>query len=129
MHLPSQTLLQGGRYKIIEKIGQGGFGIAYKAYHKGLQRDVCIKEFFFSDFCDRYAYSPNVTIISTSVEKIQLVDTFRKKFIKEGQRLATFQHVNIVQVMDNFEENNTAYIVMEYIEGGSLEELITRSRT
>lgn len=127
MHLPSQTLLQGGRYKIIEKIGQGGFGIAYKAYHKGLQRNVCIKEFFFSDFCDRSAYSQNVTIVSNSAEKIQLVDTFRKKFIKEGQRLATFQHANIVQVMDNFEENNTAYIVMEYIEGGSLEELITRS--
>ncbi len=53
MHLPSNTLLQGGKYKIIDKIGQGGFGIAYKAYHQGLQCEVCIKEFFFSDLCER----------------------------------------------------------------------------
>ncbi len=126
MRLPSGTLLQGGKYKIITKIGQGGFGIVYKALHVGLQRDICIKEFFFNDYCERATNSTNVSVISTSAEKIQLVDTLRKKFTKEAQRLAQFQNPHIIQVMDNFEENNTAYFVMEYLEGGSLEDMIER---
>ncbi len=126
MHLPSGTLLQGGKYKIITKIGQGGFGIVYKALHMGLQRDICIKEFFFSDYCERATNSTNVSVISTSAEKIQLVDSLRKKFTKEALRLAQFQNPHIIQVMDNFEENNTAYFVMEYLEGGSLEDIIER---
>ena len=127
MHLPSGTLLQGGRYKIIEKIGQGGFGIVYKALHIGLQRDICIKEFFYGDFCERAENSSNITIVSKTIDKINLVESFRKKFIKEAQRLATFQSPNIVQVMDTFEENNTAYYVMEHIDGGSLENFIESS--
>ena len=126
MELPSNTLLQNGKYKIIQKIGQGGFGIAYKAYQQGLQREVCIKEFFFYDLCERARNSSNITIISTSPEKIQLVATFKRKFLKEANRLKQFQHPNIVSVLDSFEENNTAYFVMEYLEGGSLEDLLDR---
>jgi len=124
MELPSNTLLQSGKYKIIKKIGQGGFGIAYKAYQQGLQRDVCIKEFFFYDLCERALNSPDITILSTLPEKIQLITTFKRKFLKEAQRLAQFKHTNIVQVIDVFEENKTAYFVMEYLEGGSLEDLL-----
>lgn len=127
MHLSSGTILQGGRYRIIEKIGQGGFGIVYSAYHEGLQCNVCIKEFFFSDLCERANNSSQITIISCSKEKIQLVDTLRRKFLKEAQRLAQFQNPHIIHVMDNFEENNTAYFVMEYIEGGTLEDLILQN--
>ncbi len=126
MQLSSQTLLQSGKYKIIEKIGQGGFGIAYRAMHQGLQSEVCIKEFFYSDLCERAKDSSRITIISTSAEKILLVASFQKKFIKEAQRLAKFQHPNIVQVTDTFEENNTAYFVMEFLDGGSLDDLIRR---
>jgi serine/threonine protein kinase len=124
MELPSNTLLQNGKYKIIQKIGQGGFGIAYKASAEHLKKDVCVKEFFFSDLCERAKDSSNVTIISSYVDKINRVNSFKKKFIKEAQRLAQFQHPNIVQVTDVFEENNTAYYVMEYLDGGSLEDLI-----
>lgn len=126
MHLPSGTLLQGSKYKIIEKIGQGGFGIAYRAYHNGLQCNVCIKEFYFRDLCERVPNSTHITIISTSPEKIKLVDSLRKKFAKEAHRLAQFQNPHIIHVMDNFEENNTAYFVMEYLEGGSLEDVLER---
>lgn len=49
MYLPTNTLLQEGKYRIIEKIGQGGFGIAYKAYHQLLNKTVCIKEFFYTN--------------------------------------------------------------------------------
>jgi len=124
MQLRPKTQLQDGKYEIVEKIGQGGFGIVYRAYHQGLQCDVCIKEFFFRDLCERVENSTQVSIISKSDEKIKLVDSLRKKFVKEAQRLAKFRNQNIIQVMDNFEENNTAYFVMEYLEGGSLEDLI-----
>ena len=127
MHLPQGSLIQGDKYKIIEKIGQGGFGIVYKAFHKSLQCNVCVKEFFFSDLCERAKKSSKITIISSSAEKIQLVDSLRRKFIKEAQRLAQFQNPHIIHVMDNFEENNTAYFAMEYIEGGSLEDIIVRN--
>lgn len=127
MELAPGTLLQEGKYKIIEKLGQGGFGIAYRAHDQSLKRDVCIKEFFYSDLCERAQNALDVTIITKSVEKLSLVNSFKKKFTKEAQRLAKFQHPNIVQVMDTFEENNTAYFVMEYLDGGSLEDLIHRN--
>jgi len=126
MQLSPQTLLQGGKYKIIEKIGQGGFGIVYRATHQGLQTEVCIKEFFYSDLCERMDNSSRISIISTSAEKIKLVNSLQKKFTKEAQRIAKFQHPNIVLVMDTFEENNTAYFVMEFLNGGSLDELLKR---
>ena len=122
MHLQANIHLQGGKYKIIEKIGQGGFGIAYKAHQKLLDKTVCIKEFFYSDLCERKNDSSDVSIVSASSDKIHLVNSLKKKFVKEAQRLAKFQHPNIVQVSDVFEENNTAYFVMEYLEGGSLED-------
>ena len=127
MELAPGTLLQAGKYKITEKLGQGGFGIAYRAHHLSLKRDVCIKEFFYSDLCERAQNSIDVTIITKSSEKLNMVNSFKKKFTKEAQRLAKFQHPNIVQVLDTFEENNTAYFVMEYLDGGSLEELINRN--
>ena len=122
MHLPTKTSLQGGKYKIIDKIGQGGFGIAYKARHELLNKVVCVKEFYYRDLCERVSNSLNITVVSTSSEKIKMVSSFKKKFVKEAQRLAAFQHPNIVQVTDVFEENDTAYFVMEYLEGGSLED-------
>ena len=126
MELAPGTLLQAGKYKIIGKLGQGGFGIAYRAHHQSLKKDVCIKEFFYSDLCERSQNSLDVTIITKSAEKLNLVNSFKKKFTKEAQRLAKFQHPNIVQVMDTFEENNTAYFVMEYLMGGSLEDLLSK---
>ena len=89
---------------------------------------MCIKEFYYSDLCERKTNSSDITIVSTSSEKIQLVNSFKKKFVKEAQRLAKFQHPNIVQVTDVFEENNTAYFVMEYLEGGSLEDKLENTK-
>lgn len=51
--LQPNTLLQGGRYKIIKTLGQGGFGITYLAIQSVLEREVAVKEFFMKEFCER----------------------------------------------------------------------------
>ena len=116
--LQQGSLLQGGRYKILSTLGQGGFGITYLALQSGLERKVAIKEFFMKDLCNRDEATSHVSVGSTG--SINLVDRFRAKFLKEARNIAQLNHPNIVGIIDVFEENGTAYYVMEYAEGGSL---------
>jgi len=122
-HLPTNTLLQGGKYKIERVLGQGGFGITYLAVQTMLGRIVCIKEFFLKDFCTRTASGEVVNGMAASSE---FVERYRNKFIKEARIISKFDHPNIIHVVDTFTENGTAYYVMEYIEGASLDEIIRR---
>ncbi|WP_234367869.1 serine/threonine protein kinase [Parabacteroides pacaensis] len=124
MQLQSGTLLQGSKYKIEFVLGQGGFGITYLGWQTGLNRRVAIKEFFMKEYCNRNVDTSYITIGTEGSR--ELVDHFRQKFIKEAQSIAGLNHPNIVRIHDVFEENNTAYYVMEYIEGGSLQEYMTR---
>ncbi len=122
MHLSNGTLLQGGKYKIEKKLGQGGFGITYLASQVLLGRKVCIKEFFYKEYCERDATTSNVTLGTKSSR--ELVDKFMKKFIKEASTISRLDHRNIIRIHDVFTENNTAYYVMEYHSGGSLGDLV-----
>ena len=122
MHLSNGTLLQGGKYKIEKKLGQGGFGITYLASQVLLGRKVCIKEFFYKEYCERDATTSNVTLGTKSSR--ELVDKFMKKFIKEASTISRLDHRNIIRIHDIFTENNTAYYVMEYHSGGSLGDLV-----
>lgn len=121
-HLSPNSTLQGGKYRIERVLGQGGFGITYLATRTGTDRCVCIKEFFLKDFCNRDMGSSCVTCTNDTTQ--ELADTYRKKFCKEAQMLKGLRHPNLVEIYDTFEENNTAYYVMEYIEGASLAEII-----
>lgn len=116
--LLTDTVLQNGRYRILDILGQGGFGITYLGMQSGLERHVAIKEFYMKDFCDRNVDSSRVTIGTESARSMVL--RFREKFVSEARKLARLNHPNIVRVIDVFEENDTAYYVMEYAEGGSL---------
>ncbi len=120
--LRSGAVLQGGKYRIERVLGQGGFGITYLATQTMLGCKVAIKEFFFSDCCERSNDRSRVSVITDS--KKELVDKFRTKFLKEARLLLTINHSNIVRVMDAFEENDTAYYAMEFIDGISLSQLI-----
>ena len=120
--LSEGTLLQGGKYKIERVLGQGGFGITYLATQVLLGREVCIKEFFFKQFCERDEGSSRVTLGTKSNR--ELVDKFMKKFIKEARTISQLDHSNIIRIHDIFEENGTAYYVMEYHSGGSLGDLV-----
>jgi len=122
-HLPTNTLLQGGKYKIERVLGQGGFGITYLANQVMLDRKVCIKEFFFKDYCNRTA-AGEVTAGTTGSKEI--VERFLKKFLKEARTISKLSHPNIIVILDIFQENGTAYYVMQYIEGYSLADKVSQ---
>ncbi len=125
--LKTGTTLQSGKYKIISVLGQGGFGITYLAEQTMLERKVAIKEFFMKDFCERSEVTSHITLGTESSRKT--VNRFREKFLKEARNIAKFDHPGIVRIYDIFEENGTAYYVMDYIDGESLGDMIKRSGT
>ena len=119
------STLQGGKYRIIEKLGQGGFGITYLAENTLLEGKVAIKEFFFKEYCDRDDATCNVMTIPAWGHR-EIVERSKQKFIKEAHTIFSLNHPNIVRILDVFEENGTAYYVMEYIDGESLGDMVKR---
>ena len=122
--LRADSTLQGGKYRIIKKLGQGGFGITYLAENTMLEGKVAIKEFFFKEYCERDDSTSHVTVPTSSNR--ETVQRFKLKFVKEARTIFRLNHPNIVRILDVFEENGTAYYVMEYIEGESLGDMVKR---
>ena len=125
--LSKETLLQNGKYRIEKVLGQGGFGITYLARQQSTGQEVCVKEFFMRDFCSRSANNYSVTL-GTSANK-DLLERYRNKFIKEARTISTLDHPNIIHIYDIFQENGTAYYVMDYIDGESLSEMVKHRGT
>lgn len=123
-HLLPGTLLLNGKYRIVRFIKSGGFGCTYEAETAYFKDRVAIKEFFIEDFCNRDEHSAQVTVGTQS--KKGLVERLKAKFIEEAMALHALQHPGIVHVSDLFEENGTAYYVMDYINGRSLDEIVRR---
>ncbi len=134
MNLPNGHLLQNGKYRLTHVIGQGGFGITYKGVWftevKGplgtvkTEVPVCVKEYFFKDYCYRDSETSEVKVHSDMGR--MLFDKFKEKLIKEAKILSDVHHPHIVNVLEVFEENNTAYIVMEYISGSNLKSILDK---
>ena len=117
------TLLDHGKYRVERIIGQGGFGITYLVTDLGLDKVRAIKEFFPKEYCDREADTSHITV-GMSHNK-ELVEKLKAKFIREARNIANLdQHPGIIKIHSVFEENNTAYYVMDYIEGESLSSLV-----
>lgn len=125
MPLAPGSLLQGGKYRIIRFISSGGFGCTYEAVHTGLNGRMAIKEFFVQDICNRDDVTGRVSVGLQS--KAQTFDKLREKFIREAQSVFALSHPGIVHVSDVFEENGTAYFVMDYIDGCSLADLVDKN--
>ncbi len=113
-------------YEIKRVLGQGGFGITYLAWDPNLHQHVAIKEYFPVELSVREA--------DASVHPV--TENHRSKFIwglerfvSEAQTLAQFKHPNIVRVLSVFEQNNVAYMVMEYEQGESLKDILKRHKT
>ena len=90
------SLLQGGKYRIEQFLGQGGFGITYSAVQVTLNRRVAIKEFFMKDFCERDANTSHVTMGTTG--GAQEAKRFKEKFMKEASLIALFDNHHIVRI-------------------------------
>lgn len=115
------TMLRGGSYRIIRFISSGGFGCTYEAEHVMFKERVAIKELFVKDFCQR-DYDGSISLITE--ERRTKVQRIREKFIEEARALRQMSHPGIVRVTDVFEENNTAYYAMDYIDGPSLNDIV-----
>lgn len=113
--------LANGEYRVEQPLGQGGFGITYQGRDTRLNRAVAVKE-FFPEGCWR----KGSTVVSAGRWNSDTYSTAKQKFLLEGQTLGQFNHPGIVRVFYYFEENNTAYMVMEYLQGKTLAELLQR---
>jgi serine/threonine protein kinase/peptidoglycan hydrolase-like protein with peptidoglycan-binding domain len=123
--LPPGTSLQ--RYEILSVLGQGGFGITYRARDTQLNRDVAIKEYLPSALAVRDGAT---LVLPRSTQMAGEFALGRQRFVDEGRTLATLQRApSIVRVFDFIEANGTAYIVMELVPGITLEERLSRGRT
>lgn len=122
MFLSNNILLQGGKYKIVRHISSGGFGNTYEGVHTMMDTRVAIKEFFPKMFCNRDENTSHITVATQNNR--ELVEKLRKKFIEEAKAIFKMNHPNIVKVHDIFEENGTAYYVMDYIDGKSLGDIV-----
>lgn len=101
-----------GKYTILEEIGRGGMSVVYKAIDHVLNREVAIKELTISE----KPFPPSV------------IDDVTKRFIKEAQVIAMLRQDNIIKVFDVLEEKNKHYMIMEYVEGSTLDQLINNNK-
>lgn len=118
------TILHG-TYKIESYLASGGFGNTYIAKNIEFDETYAIKEFFVKGVCQR---DGNSTIISVSnAENTNSFEQQREKFKKEARRLRSLSNPHIVKVYDLFEENGTAYYVMDYVDGENLSVRLKRT--
>jgi hypothetical protein len=118
--LPSGFTLSD--YRIEHVLGQGGFGITYLGVDTHLGRKVAIKEYYPREWAVR---NNSYTINSAgSLDDKRDFEWGLKRFLKEAQLLARFEHPNIIAVRRFFEANGTAYLVMDYCDGKPLDEII-----
>ena len=123
-HLGKRTLLYK-RYLIDRAIGEGGFGITYRAWDITSGKRVAIKEYFPSGYVSRDPRSNNIIINSRQSQAPS--NRGLKRFIDEAQNLSKItDHSGIVEVLNFFSANSTAYIVMEFLDGISLKNYIKR---
>jgi TPR repeat protein len=112
-------------YEIREILGQGGFGITYLADDKNLAHEVAIKEYMPIDLAARATDGSLQSISHTHQERYEWG---LKSFIEEARTLGLFNHPNIVRVRNVFQGNNTAYMVMDYELGESLQDILNRRK-
>ena len=125
--LRSGTILKG-KYRIKSHLSSGGFGKTYLAEYGSRNTKVAIKEFFMNRANQREADGVTVSVDRTK-ENADAFDSQLVKFKKEYERLKQINNVHVVKVHECFEENGTAYYVMDYVEGDDLKGRLKQRRT
>lgn len=120
--LPPDTVVGG--YRIVRKLAAGGFGIVYQAVDTEGQ-PVAIKEYLPASLATRM---PGELMPRVAPERLSLYRLGLKSFFEEGRALAQISHPSVVSVLNFFRENDTVYMVMNYLEGASLQEFIVTAR-
>src|SRR5258706_5661418 len=120
--LPSGTVVGG--YQIIKKLAAGGFGVVYLA-EDAERHLVAIKEYLPSSLASRPA---GELLPQVQPEKLSLYRLGLKSFFEEGRSLAQISHASVVSVLNFFRENETVYMVMNYLEGATLQDFIITAR-
>ena len=121
--LPSGTRFE--EYRLDAVLGSGGFGITYRAYDANLDKFVAIKEYLPVEFATRTEAS---TVVPHSNADAQDYHWGLTRFLDEARTLARFDHPHLNRVHRFFESNGTAYMVLEYVEGETLADRLTRER-
>lgn len=124
--LPPGTVLDG-KFLIGYAIGFGGFGITYIGWDQLLQRKVAVKEFYPRQFCQRL--EDGVTVTLTEQKMRDRYTAGLKSFLQEARSLASLQETvkGIVAITNYFEANGTGYIIMEYLEGMDVKNILKKS--
>jgi serine/threonine protein kinase len=120
--LPPDTVIGG--YRIVRKVAAGGFGLVYLALDPDGQQ-VAVKEYLPSSLASR---SPGELAPQVQPEKLSLYRLGLKSFFEEGRSLAQISHPSVVSVLNFFRENETVYMVMNYLEGAALQDFIVTAR-
>ncbi len=120
--LPPDTTIGG--YRVIRKVAAGGFGLVYLALDADGQR-VAVKEYLPSSLATR---APGELLPQVQAEKLSLYRLGLKSFFEEGRSLAQISHPSVVSVLNFFRENETVYMVMNYLEGAALQDFIVTAR-
>lgn len=127
IHMEPGTLLHN-RYIVGRVLGYGGFGVTYIGWDGKLEQKVAIKEYLPGEFSTRMPGQSTITVFSG--DKSEQFKDGMKKFVDEAKRLAKFKNEpGIVKIFDSFEENSTAYIVMEFLDGETLKSYLDREGT
>ena len=124
-HLQPNTTLKGGQYRIERVLGQGGFGNTYVGINTTFDDKVAIKEFFMQGINGRDDATGAISV-SLESNRNQFEEQL-EKFKKEALRIRKLDNPHIVKVHDLFEENGTAYYVMDYVDGENLAERLKRT--
>ncbi len=120
--LPPDTIIGG--YRVVRKVAAGGFGLVYLALDADGQR-VAVKEYLPSSLATR---APGELLPQIQPEKLSLYRLGLKSFFEEGRSLAQISHPSVVSVLNFFRENETVYMVMNYLEGAALQDFIVTAR-
>lgn len=126
-HLSAGTVLRN-RYLVGKAIGEGGFGITYIGQDQVLKLRVAIKEYYPNGYSNRNHEASNQVTLSQTEEQEGWFSRGKERFLQEAQTLAQFyEEPGVVGVRDFFEENGTAYIVMDYLDGVTMKEYIRQN--